>query len=221
MSMPISIQAPKGEGSTTSSQERTPEVGRKDVAPTLWGENIVSSAWKRAAVQEVFSSGYEVDAGGCWVWKRGKSHGYGQMRVHSVFGSSPLYAHRVSYLLFYGAFQKKLVVCHHCDNPVCVNPGHLFLGTQSDNHKDMVSKGRHPKGEGNGQSKLTDADVAKIRTLALTMKQWQIAEAFSLSQAQVSRIVRGVQRKDAKGSTRDKHGNFKHGRFVTKSVEEK
>ena len=138
------------------------------------------------------------------------------MRVHAVYGDKPLYAHRVSYVLYRGIIADGLSVCHICDNPLCVNPDHLFLGTQRDNLADMVAKGRHAKGEKNGQSKLSDLAVEQIRQLVHTgYKQYTVAKIFGLSQAQISRIVRGVRRVSANGKIRKQHGNFKHGRYTS------
>lgn len=75
---------------------------------------------------------------GCWPWTWATSHGYGRLRV---FGR-PMYAHRLAYLLAHGPIPVGMLVCHHCDNPPCVNPAHLFLGTDSDNQQDKVAKGR-------------------------------------------------------------------------------
>jgi hypothetical protein len=80
---------------------------------------------------------------GCWLWNASLgSTGYGQ--INSGGRGKPLKAHRVSWELHYG--QTQLQVLHRCDNTRCVNPSHLFLGTQSDNMKDMASKKRNPRG---------------------------------------------------------------------------
>lgn len=77
----------------------------------------------------------------CWLWRRAKSaHGYGQF--HYFMGHKQIAAHRVSWLLAYGEIPEGMCVLHDCDNPVCVNPNHLFLGTQKDNIHDMQYKGR-------------------------------------------------------------------------------
>lgn len=75
----------------------------------------------------------------CWHWKRGTdSNGYGRIGWHGRVEG----AHRVAYELTYG-HPGNLFVCHHCDNPICCRPEHLFLGTAADNMRDMVAKGRH------------------------------------------------------------------------------
>ncbi|WP_374759851.1 HNH endonuclease signature motif containing protein [Iodobacter sp.] len=99
---------------------------------------------------------------GCWEWTGAKTFGYG------LIGSRDgvlLRAHRVAYELAYGPIPTGLFVCHHCDNPGCVRPSHLFLGTPADNMADKVIKGRlvHMYGERNGRAKLSAADVILIR----------------------------------------------------------
>ena len=74
-------------------------------------------------------------AGSCWIW-RGPRHRQGYGRAGRNV------AHRIAFELAHGPFDRRLKVCHHCDNPPCVNPAHLFLGTQRDNVQDMVRKGR-------------------------------------------------------------------------------
>lgn len=82
----------------------------------------------------------------CWIWKASvKSNRYGQFR----FNKKNTGAHRVAYILTHGEFDNNLDVCHTCDNPPCVNPNHLWLGTTRDNILDMTKKGRH------GQQRLS------------------------------------------------------------------
>jgi hypothetical protein len=96
----------------------------------------------------------------CWNWLSSKqSKGYGQFR----HGNSMRLAHRVTWELTYGRIPLRLCVLHHCDNPLCVNPSHLFLGTQSDNMHDKFVKDRQNKGETDGFHKLTEKDVGRIR----------------------------------------------------------
>jgi hypothetical protein len=78
---------------------------------------------------------------GCWEWKPRPGHpGYGQF---SITGRNRIYAHRYVWQSLRGAIPEKMMVCHTCDNPRCVNPDHLFLGTNSDNQRDSSAKGRH------------------------------------------------------------------------------
>jgi HNH endonuclease len=214
--MAISSQALSDmrEGSETISRESRQEALPKRLAPA-WGEDIVQSAAKVAAVREVLEAGFSKVDDSCWLWTGGTSHGYGQLRVHSVWGSYPIYAHRASYLLASGPIPEGMEVCHRCDTPLCVNPEHFFLGTQGDNVADMVSKKRHGIGAANGMAKLSDADVVRIREMAAGgHHQGQLAVLFRLREGQISRIIHGTRRADAGGPIRTRHGNFRHGRYA-------
>jgi hypothetical protein len=113
------------------------------------------------------------------------------MRITVPGGSKILGAHRASWLLHYGEIPAGMEICHHCDNPPCVRPDHLFLGTHAENFADARDKGRMNRGAKNGLSKLTDAKVKKIRELAKTgMSQWKIGARFGVHQMTVSRVVR-------------------------------
>jgi hypothetical protein len=97
----------------------------------------------------------------CWKWTSTKDRrGYARMKIA---GCSPL-AHRYSWTLHYGAIPDGLHVLHRCDNPGCVNPHHLFLGSDRDNAADMVSKNRQAKGIRHPKAKLTEEQVKEIRT---------------------------------------------------------
>jgi hypothetical protein len=103
---------------------------------------------------------------GCWVWTAGKNREYGTFNLNGR-GKAPVKAHRLSWYIVHGELPDDMHVCHKCDNPSCVNPDHLFLGTTQDNLGDMRNKGRqgHPDnhGERNPASKLTQAQVKEIR----------------------------------------------------------
>lgn len=78
---------------------------------------------------------------GCWLWPGEGPHGYGRLRRRTL-GPGQHYAHRAAWIIHYGPIPSGLWVLHRCDNPPCVNPGHLFLGTADDNNKDRDRKGR-------------------------------------------------------------------------------
>jgi hypothetical protein len=92
-------------------------------------------------VQTKFLDRIEKTESGCWLWLGSKScEGYGQVTIQG----ETIGTHRFSYLYFKGEDSGDLLICHECDNPPCVNPKHLWLGTNSDNMQDMLAKGRAP-----------------------------------------------------------------------------
>ena len=108
-------------------------------------------------------------------------------------------AHRVSYEIHKGNIPDGMCVLHTCDNPGCVNPEHLWLGTHKDNSNDMSRKGRSGfqgvRGSAHPSTKLSTADVQQIRELHSNgLRQVELAEMFGCHNSHISRIVRGVQR---------------------------
>lgn len=139
---------------------------------------------------------------GCWLWtKTRNSNGYGQVKIDKKHW----FVHRASYTIFKGDIPCGLCVCHSCDNPSCVNPDHLWLGTRKQNSEDMVRKGRvcrlfrgggfkkgHLLSKAKRVRKLTDDQVRSIRASTEPLKV--LAERFNVSMACVS-VVRRKKRK--------------------------
>ena len=136
---------------------------------------------------------YVEESGGCWYWVGAlTSKGRGNFRGRS--------APRRAWELFIGQVPRELYVCHHCDNPACVRPDHLFLGTQCDNMQDMVRKGRKKRlaGDSAAHRKLDYSKVKEIRDLhAGGLSRKDLSNLFGVSKSQIARIVRGEHWIDA------------------------
>jgi hypothetical protein len=122
----------------------------------------------------------------CWIWIGScTSRGYGQICINGKMFS----AHRVSWMVHFGKIPDGLHVLHHCDNKKCVNPDHLFLGTNDDNIRDKINKGRQSRGTKVGNSKLNDKQVKEIRNLIKEgHEQREIASLYGVSQATINYI---------------------------------
>jgi hypothetical protein len=102
-------------------------------------------------------------------------------------------ASRFSYEVFNGEIPEGIEVCHSCDNPRCVRPGHLHLGTHAQNMAESVLRMRSPKGERNGVSKLTESEVNEIRTMYSSgdYLQDELSKMFGVTRPNISKVVRG------------------------------
>lgn len=137
----------------------------------------------------------------CWIWEGGyETDGdYGYFDINGKRAR----AHRVAYELTYGAIADGLFACHRCDNPSCVRPDHLFLGTNQENMDDCAAKGRlaHIAGTQilHGGKKLTDEQVAEIVQIAKegSMSQEQMSLKYGVSRSFISMLASGKRRRSA------------------------
>jgi hypothetical protein len=181
----------------------------------------------------------------CWEWQGGKdTSNYGRLKVNGRLIS----AHRYTWEEYNGKIPKGLHVLHECDNPPCVNPKHLFLGTNADNVADRVAKNRQAKGETHAFAVLTEKDITDIIKMYVNgAKQKEIANSYKIDQGHVSSIVNRKKWKHVKlskklekrlhqklstalkwGKDRRQHHservkgvnnpNYRHGRRVNKDI---
>ncbi len=115
----------------------------------------------------------------CWLWiGLCNNKGYGQININGKH----ILTHRFSREIYFGKISQELCVLHKCNNPPCVNPNHLYLGTNKDNSEYMVKQNRQAKGENHGRSKLTESQVKEIRRLCRegNFLQREIAKMFNV-----------------------------------------
>jgi HNH endonuclease len=143
---------------------------------------------------ERFMAKVRHDTNGCWIWV-GAVHsatGYGRFALdgHKVIG-----AHRAAWLLFRGEIPRGRMVCHHCDIKSCVNPDHLFLGSQTDNMSDALRKGRlkcpaasYASDESHQRSLLTNEQVREIRDSSLNASQLHASGRYPVCHSALRRV---------------------------------
>lgn len=126
----------------------------------------------------------------CWPWKgpiKSEKWPYGKVWD----GTNEVKAHRFSFKIHYGQIPFGLDICHKCDNPICVNPRHLFAGTRGDNNRDACNKGRHLVGEDCPQTILTEHSVREIRMLHIprVLGYRKLARKYGVSESCIQGII--------------------------------
>lgn len=148
---------------------------------------MAGDAMKFTAIQRLEMYSIPEPNSGCWLWtKFVDKDEYGFIRNNGV----RMRAHRFSYQYHKGNIPSGMVVCHKCDNPSCVNPEHLFIGTKKDNTQDMLNKGRNgltgARGESNGNTKLKELDIIDIIKSSKSYKK--LAEIYGVGSSTIARI---------------------------------
>lgn len=128
---------------------------------------------------------------GCWLWAGGLTRGHGQLRPQNHDGFQ--YAHRYSYFIHNGDFDRTKLICHKCDVPSCVNPDHLYVGTHQDNHRDMLERSNPKYATGNKiwKTKLNTEKVTDIRKLYSTgiYSMRKLGRLYGVSHGCISDII--------------------------------
>lgn len=147
--------------------------------PTRYRRNSPMDFWRQVDVRS---------AGECWPWNGYQTKGgYGRF----AFDKKMWLAHRLSWFLTFGKIDDALDLCHHCDNPACVNPDHLFPGTAKVNMHDAMNKGRLARGELSANAKLNENSVREIRRkFAAGVTCRELAAQFGVDNSVISRVAR-------------------------------
>lgn len=149
----------------------------------------------------------------CWEYSGHTVNGYGRLCI----GGVRILAHRVAWIVANRADPGGLLVCHRCDNRLCCNPRHLFLGTALDNVRDMDAKGRGVREGRKVGVKLTADDAEAIRKSHLTPRE--LAEAYGLNEQYVRNIITGARwNPDAAAARRAAYSELKASRFHSERV---
>jgi hypothetical protein len=140
-----------------------------------------------ARMEALWAKHVQIRDDGCWEWTGVRVGGYGKLSTgHATY----VRAHRYSWMRSRGPIPDGLHVLHHCDNPPCVNPDHLYLGTAADNARDRVQRLRGNHGSRNGRARFDEETVARIRVEhASGISQRELARRYNCVPSLVSRIV--------------------------------
>ena len=147
-------------------------------------------------IKDCITDNIEIDGStGCWEWMASKSKsGYGKKKLNYIDWR----AHRLAWTLWRGEIPEGLLVCHSCDNPGCVNPEHLWLGSHKDNAEDRAAKGRSrtPRGLDHWRGVLSDENIVVLRRLWATkmFTQKVLAKHYGVSQAHISAVINNKER---------------------------
>lgn len=156
------------------SEEAKRKMAKSHIKP------IRQRFWKKVNIKDLFD---------CWEWLGYKNpDGYGIV----MRNSRKELTHRTAWILTYGNIPENLCVCHKCDNPSCVNPAHLFIGTMQDNVNDMFSKGRQPytKGSKGGRAILTEEQILAIRILYQAgIRQCELGRMYNIDVGHLWHII--------------------------------